>query len=470
MGNRFYLTLLFLSGVVLLLFMSFSVYREVTPEWKTYQSEYKTMAVNKAKDGAMRKQAEAMKVDLQQIYVGSLKRVDRCTSCHAGVENPGMEGARLPFTAHSGDYLKNHSLNKYGCTVCHYGQGRALTRKEAHGLGHDTHWDFPTIPLKYIQSSCASCHSIESLKTKGGENVAKGEALFRERGCKGCHKLEGVGGVLGKALDGVGSQPIAYFPMRFVQGERTVYAWMKEHFDDPRTIVPASEMKAEVTDAESDLLTTYVLSLRSEEMPKKYRKFEGTNASAAGEMNGEALYKMYCIACHTTGKDSIYDEVFKRTIPAIMNPAFLKVADDKFLKKVLSEGRAGTQMTAWKESAAGLTDKEVDKIIEYVAQDRPAQRPEPFGIDKYLGNPSHGEELFAIRCVSCHGNKGQGGVGLNLRNPIIQKEADPEFIAITIRDGREGTHMAAFGKEGVGLENQDIADLVAYVRTLSKKK
>lgn len=470
MGNRFYLTLLFLGGVVLLLFMSFSVYRELTPEWKEYQEDYKARVVKKAPDGAMKKKAEAIKVDLQQIYLGGLNRVDRCTSCHAGVENPTMEGTKLPFTTHSGEYLKNHSLNKFGCTICHYGQGRALTKKEAHGLGHATHWDYPIIPLEYIQSSCAACHSLESLKTKGGENVVKGEAMFRERGCKGCHKLNGVGGVLGKALDGVGSQPIAYFPMRYVQGDRTVYAWMKEHFDDPRNIVPASEMKAEVTDVESDLLTTYVLSLRSEEMPKKYRKFEGTNVPATGEASGEALYKMYCIACHTTGKDSIYDEVFKRTIPAIMNPAFLKTADNAFLKKMIFEGRAGTQMTAWKESAAGLHEKEVDKIIDYITRDRPAQRPAAFGIARYKGNVSHGEELFAIRCVSCHGAKGQGGVGLNLRNPIIQKEADPEFIAVTIRDGRDGTHMAAFGKTGVGLEDQDIADLVAYVRTLSQKK
>ena len=71
--------------------------------------------------------------------------------------------------------------------------------------------------------------------------------------------------------------------------------------------------------------------------------------------DGEALFKMYCIACHTTGKDSVNDEVFKRTIPAIMNPVFLKAAGNSYLKKVIEEGRAGTQMTAWKSAAAGLT-------------------------------------------------------------------------------------------------------------------
>ncbi len=64
-----------------------------------------------------------------------------------------------------------------------------------------------------------------------------------------------------------------------------------------------------------------------------------------------------------------------------------------------------------------------------------------------------------------HGYRGQGGVGLNLRNPVVQ-EADPEFLALTARDGREGTPMAAFGKEGLGLRKQDIVDLIAYVKTL----
>ncbi|MBW2217179.1 MAG: c-type cytochrome [Deltaproteobacteria bacterium] len=179
---------------------------------------------------------------------------------------------------------------------------------------------------------------------------------------------------------------------------------------------------------------------------------------------------MYCIACHGTGKDSLYDEVFKRTIPAIMNPSFLRAANNKLLKTVISEGRADTQMTAWKTDAAGLTEKEMDKIIDYLTKDRPEEKPEPFGFSKFKGDTKYGEELYIIRCMSCHGEKGQGGVGLNLRNPVVQKQFDPEFLAITVRDGRDGTHMAAFGKNGVGLGEQDIVDVIAYVRTLSIKK
>lgn len=477
MRNRFYLWVLFISGAVLLTYMALAIYREMTPEWKHYQAEYRGLLVKHAKNDSAKEKAGALRANIQQIYLGTLRRIDRCTSCHAGVENSIVENAEVPFSRHSGDYLKNHPAEKFGCTICHYGQGRATNRRDAHGTGHDTHWDFPIIPLKYIQSSCAQCHDLEMLNSKGGEKIAKGETLFRERGCKGCHKLNGVGGVLGKALDGVGSQPVAYFPMtspdavRSVRDGKTIYTWMKQHFDDPRNIVLGSEMKADFTDQESDLLTTYVLSLRNGEIPRQYRRLrEGVEERRGPGDNGEALYRMYCIACHTTGKDSVNDEVFKRTIPAIMNPAFLMAADDKYLKKVIEEGRAGTQMTAWKAAAAGLTDRGIDSIIGYLTRERPKGRPEPFGFAKYKTDAAHGEELYTIRCISCHGAKGQGGVGLNLRNPVVQKAADPEFLAITVRDGREGTPMAAFGGKGVGLSDQDIADLIAYVRTLSNKK
>ena len=475
MRNRLYVWLLFISAAIFVVFMGMTAYREATPEWRDHQIAYREFLVKNTRDAEMQDKARALPVEVQQIYLGSLDVVDRCTSCHIGVEMPLMANAAQPLTQHSGEYLQNHPPDRFGCTVCHYGQGRATNRKEAHGLGHGTHWDHPIIPLEYIQSSCAACHDLEMLKGRGGEKLAKGERLFRERGCKGCHKLDNVGGVLGKALDGVGSQPVAYFPMTSpvampaVKGEKTVYSWMKQHFEDPRNLVLGSEMKSEFTDQESDFLTTYVLSLRSGEMPKKYRRIRET-LPARSAADGETLFKMYCVACHTTGKESVNDEVFKRTIPAIMNPAFLKAAGNVYLKKVIEEGRAGTQMTAWKTAAAGLTDDEVNALVEYLTKSRPRERSEPFNFARFKADPAHGRALYEVRCISCHGARGQGGVGLNLRNPVVQKEAEPDFLAITIRDGRAGTHMASFGREGVGLSDQDIADVVAYVRTLSKEK
>ena len=473
MYRKFYLSMALISGLLLLASMLLAGIREQAPRWKKYQSAYKELLIKNAKDEASRKKARSFEINIQQIYLSSLKRVDRCTSCHIGVENPLMADAEIVYKQHSGNYLKDHPINKFGCTICHNGQGRATNLKEAHGAGRDTHWDYPILPLKYVQSTCALCHDVEMLKQNGGEIVAAGEKLFREKGCKGCHKLNGVGGTLGKDLDVIGSQPIAYFPMKYVKGEHTVYSWLKQHFDDPRNIVPESEMRIDVKNVEADFLTTYALTLRSDEIPQKYRRIWQAPQSREEAMGGEALYKMYCIACHTTGKYSIYDEIFKRTIPAIMNPAFLKSIDDNYLKKIIKEGRTKTQMTAWKADAAGLTEEKIDKIITHITKDRPVEKPEPFAFSKFNPNTKNGEELYKVRCEICHGPQGEGGekiLGISLANPVVQQEADPEFLAITVRDGRQGTPMADFGGKELGLGDQDIVNIIAYVKTLSSKE
>jgi mono/diheme cytochrome c family protein len=469
MRNRFYIMTLFIAGVVLLAFTLFAAYKEMNPEWKAYQKEYKELLVKGTRDEATKKKARELETNIQQLYLGGLKRIDRCTSCHVGIENPLMANAKVPYRQHSGDYLKKHPMSSFGCTVCHLGQGRATNKKEAHGLAHDTHWDYPVIPLKYIQSACVQCHDLDMLKQKGADKIVKGEQLLRENGCMGCHKLNNIGGVLGKALDIIGSQPRIYFPMGFVVGEKTPYSWIKQHFDDPRAIVPVSEMKVKVTEAEADLLTTYVASLRAEEMPKSYRRILETQKDGKTSEDGEALYKKYCIACHEKGKDSLFDEIFMHTIPAIVNPAFLKVVTNDYLKKVVEEGRAGTQMTAWKASAAGLSGQAIDNIVDYLTSKRPKEKAVPFNIVALKGDLKKGEELYKVRCALCHGANGKGELGINLRNPVVQG-ADITFLAMTVRDGREGTPMPSFGKNGVGLSDQDIVDTVSYVKTISKKK
>jgi mono/diheme cytochrome c family protein len=256
--------------------------------------------------------------------------------------------------------------------------------------------------------------------------------------------------------------------MKHVVGDRTIYNWVRQHFDDPRKIVSDSEMRAFLTEEEADLLTTYILTFRSEQMPRNYMLIKNI---VIPKTDGEALYKMYCIACHSDGKMSLYDEIFGRTIPAIMNPSFIKSIDDKYLREIIKEGRTGTQMTAWKGDAAGLADTEIDKIINYITKERPAEKPEPFRFSAFRTNLVNGEELYKVRCEFCHGLEGKAGkefLGINLRNPVVQK-ADPEFLAVTVRDGRTGTPMVPFGMKGLKLDNQDIADVVSYIKTLSQK-
>jgi mono/diheme cytochrome c family protein len=60
---------------------------------------------------------------------------------------------------------------------------------------------------------------------------------------------------------------------------------------------------------------------------------------------------------------------------------------------------------------------------------------------------------------------GKNLLGISLVTPVV-KEADPEFLLLTVRDGREGTPMIPFGSSGINLSDQDILDVVGYVRTI----
>ena len=72
-----------------------------------------------------------------------LDRIDRCTSCHVGMDefsNPSLTNdfTKNPYKAHPDitGLIKNHPFRKYGCTECHGGQGLATTVEAGHGNLH----------------------------------------------------------------------------------------------------------------------------------------------------------------------------------------------------------------------------------------------------------------------------------------------------------------------------------------------
>ncbi|MBF0474181.1 MAG: c-type cytochrome [Nitrospirae bacterium] len=235
---------------------------------------------------------------------------------------------------------------------------------------------------------------------------------------------------------------------------------LKQHFEDPRKVVPESVMKVKLTPEEADKLTTYILSIRTYDPPKIYRRI---NEEPIVAKDGHALYNMYCVACHEDGKLSAFDENLKGTIPAIENPAFLMNADDRFIEMVVKEGRKGTPMTSWQLSSAGLTDEEIKKIVSYVALQRGHESSKPVSVNLKTGDKDAGKEIFNVRCALCHGEKGQGGLGLNLANQIIKK-ADDQYLFKTIRDGRATTPMPPFGSTGLGLTDQQIVNVISYIK------
>jgi putative heme-binding domain-containing protein len=73
-----------------------------------------------------------------------------------------------------------------------------------------------------------------------------------------------------------------------------------------------------------------------------------------------------------------------------------------------------------------------------------------------------GSKLFTNSCAGCHGPRGEGGRGPNLRNRGVWHSLDEQELFQTIRKGVPGADMPA-----TNLPDEQIWQLAAFVRALS---
>lgn len=140
-----------------------------------------------------------------QISVGRYNIVDRCQVCHVGVlepveiratdvapDGPGKKPDELAraFVSHPRrELLEVHPPERFGCSGCHWGNGRATTG-ETKGHGRHRFWLWPMFEKENTEAGCQQCHAGDRV-TQGADTLNLGRDLFNERGCVGCHRYEG---------------------------------------------------------------------------------------------------------------------------------------------------------------------------------------------------------------------------------------------------------------------------------------
>ncbi len=131
-------------------------------------------------------------------------------------------GLPHPFAAHPRIDLyvgasSPHPASRFGCTVCHDGQGSATAFAWASHTPNDPqqrrrwqrqldwfenpHWPYPMRPRRLLESNCLKCHhdplELESPgrfpRTAAGKLLA-GYRLVLRYGCFGCHQIRGTDG------------------------------------------------------------------------------------------------------------------------------------------------------------------------------------------------------------------------------------------------------------------------------------
>ncbi len=479
LDRRMKWALLFVSLLTLAILGAAALKENYLAPWKIIRGRYATILASKATDAQGKAIAAQFENRIQQHVLPELGTVDRCATCHPGIDDPRMADQKQPYRTHPGKYLLNHPPEKYGCTVCHRGQGRALAFEEAKAVGH--HWDYPLLPPEYTQSACGLCHTAAEVQHRGGDVYAMGERLFNEKGCQACHKLFGRGGSLGPALDGVGLKVRGQLPMAGVKGERTLPQWLAEHFDNPQRVVAGSQMKPpQLSREETTALTVYMLSLQDRDLPRSYlsagKHLEYFTEARPQPASGEALYRQFCSPCHGSGEFGAYDKFYSAFAPAVRGVSFAQIASASYVEGIVREGRPGTRMAAWGRAAGGLSDAEITRLREYLLSTPipPEQRLPVAMVErahdtayKAGGDAGQGSAVFMRHCVGCHGPAGMGALAPSLQNPVFQRHASDGFLYATIALGRKHTAMPAFlAPNAGGFSEPDIQDLIAYLRTL----
>jgi mono/diheme cytochrome c family protein len=455
------------SGTILVLLLATAWIREsFLPGWKLYQSEYRGLVYRHTGEEDLQTLSAR---GIRQVSPKGLKRTDRCITCHLGIENPAMEEAPQPHTLHPGEYLARHPVEKFGCTVCHGGQGRAIDRVAAFGEDPSTHWNFPLLRKPYLESSCGKCHlGIFSGRStlEGTGTFIHGKEIFKREGCLGCHRARGVGGIIGPDLTEQGEKTKHEYNFTNIRGEQSISNWMKEHFIDPELVSPGSDMlKMDLPAEEMEALVTFTMGLVRPDISYDYLDVEALSEFRGKRtiLGADAAFAMTCSACHGKEGEGKDYQSYKTGVPALGNPDFIRVASREMMEFTILHGRGGRQMASWLPSYSGLSRDEIDSIVLYLGQRYPlSTRFE--NLYRIAGQVERGGNIYRKDCQMCHGPEGTGGIGLPLNNPGFLSHASDRFLFNTVMNGRKTAGMPAWPE----FSTRDMAGLIAYFRTWGK--
>jgi cbb3-type cytochrome c oxidase subunit III len=412
-----------------------------------------------------------------------------CGGCHTHIAVPNLaELAR-----------GRELVDRYDCLACHRLDGRGGTLRpgaepvaapdlsRVGATGYDRDWYAHHLARRAQAAGgpwrasvgeipAPELAAIETLLRSrvGAPRLVETKAVFHSLGCRGCHKVAGVGGDDGPDLTRVGEKDPGHLDFRHARGEHTLAGWLAAHFRAPAAVVPGSRMpELGLTDAQVDALTHYMLSLRRSDRPEALWPKDRIRAERFGERefatDPATIYGTFCAACHgPRGEGMRYPGM--PAFPAVGNPDFLAVASDRFIRETVTHGRPGRRMPAWGEAEGGLRPEEITAVVAQVRSFADgAPPPEDVGPRRWAsGDAAAGARLFADACASCHGERGEGKEGPALANRRLLASATDTYLIETIRRGRRGTSMPAFGSASPAhrvLADDEIGAIVSFIRS-----
>ena len=203
---------------------------------------------------------------------------------------------------------------------------------------------------------------------------------------------------------------------------------------------------------------------------------------------GANVFQSNCVLCHgDKGQGSVG--------PNLTDNFALHAYDDQSLDRVIREGVISRGMPAWEKTlnkvdrqavtayVATLTNTNVkgkapqghdlSKGVEAFKKAADASKiavtevkKELSAADKETFIATKGPELYASKCLACHGDKGQGIIGPNLTDNFIKNGTTKADMQKVIENGIPATAMVAWKAQ---LSELEIETLTEYIWSLKGK-
>ena len=340
-------------------------------------------------------------------------RVDRCTSCHMGIDKPGFEQAAQPMTTHPdrGLLLAKHPPEKFGCTSCHDGQGVAINSvAQAHGNVH--FWEEPLLEGEEQQSRCLNCHRDVS-QLKYADHLAQGEQLFEQLGCHGCHLVEGY-----EHLPAVGPS------LRRISA-KVDPNWLVGWIKDPQAFRPRTKMpNFGFSDDQAKAVAAYLWTSSSadgEAWLGNRPEPEGISSTDPAQVSrGEAVFnEVGCRACHAIEPGAIATPLgaSKDWAPNLADLA--AKTDARFVYYWILEPRGFNPHT--RMPSLRLSEPEARDVTAYLMSKGAGTQAQGPVTAATLADPELAEQGEALvrkyGCYGCHainGMDGESRIGVEL--------------------------------------------------------
>jgi cytochrome c1 len=267
-------------SLLLLLSLAIAPAKNYFSEWRHYQKQYLTLIRGRGEAVTLQRHFQG---GIQQIWLPEIGAVDRCTTCHVGLKEASLvDVSTQPFRRHP---VIPHTVEQFGCVMCHRGQGAATTIEEAHRS--TLAWEQPILPARYIESSCGQCHRAP---LEGTPQLNSGRDLLAQSGCVHCHTIKLADGSTMKGTD----DPPSLSHIGDKTTREWIYAWLK----DPQAYAVTAKMpNFKLSDTDARDISAFLI-WSSSPLPGDTLPI-AAGQKASDPTAGASLYgESFCASCH----------------------------------------------------------------------------------------------------------------------------------------------------------------------------